>query len=109
MRSLQLAHVVLTTLLLLGVVAFGVLVFVGMVEVRFAPKSAVNARSGGDPTPDSLRNSVGSKAHLVVVRGLKPGVEFQLFQGHNFIGRADQKPVDVDIADQEPPERVWSS
>jgi pSer/pThr/pTyr-binding forkhead associated (FHA) protein len=44
-----------------------------------------------------------------VVRGLKPGVEFQLFDGRNFIGRADQQPVEVDIEDQEPPDRIWSS
>jgi len=27
----------------------------------------------------------------------------------NFIGRADEKPVDIDLEDQEPPDRVWCS
>jgi pSer/pThr/pTyr-binding forkhead associated (FHA) protein len=26
-----------------------------------------------------------------------------------FVGRADEKPVDIDLDDQEPPDRVWSS
>ncbi|MCI0443602.1 FHA domain-containing protein [bacterium] len=36
-------------------------------------------------------------------------IEFQICEGRNFIGRADQKPVEVDIEDQEPPDRIWSS
>ena len=30
-------------------------------------------------------------------------------KGLNFIGRADEKPVDIDLEDQEPPDRVWCS
>jgi pSer/pThr/pTyr-binding forkhead associated (FHA) protein len=36
-------------------------------------------------------------------------VEYPLYEGHNFIGRADEKPVDIDLEDQEPPDRIWSS
>src|SRR5262249_47546098 len=43
------------------------------------------------------------------LRGLKINVEFPLYEGHNFIGRADEKPVDIDLEDQEDPERIWSS
>ena len=32
-----------------------------------------------------------------------------IYEGHNFIGRADEKPVDIDLEDQEPPDRIWSS
>lgn len=46
---------------------------------------------------------------LVVTRGLKQNVEYPLYPGQNFLGRADDKPVDVDLDDQEPPDRVWSS
>jgi pSer/pThr/pTyr-binding forkhead associated (FHA) protein len=46
---------------------------------------------------------------LVVLRGQRPNVEYPVYEGLNFIGRADEKPVDVDLEDQEPPERVWSS
>jgi len=45
----------------------------------------------------------------VVLRGLKRNVEYPIYEGHNFIGRADEKPVDIDLDDQEPPDRVWSS
>ena len=109
MKLLQIGHVVLTALLLLGVTAFGLLVLAGQVEVRFPPKMSANGRSPADQAPNGPVNPVGSKARLVVVRGLKPGVEFQLFEGRNYIGRADQKPVDVDVEDQEPPDRIWSS
>jgi len=44
-----------------------------------------------------------------VLRGPKPKVEFPIYEGQNFVGRADEKPVDIDLEDQEPPERVWSS
>lgn len=46
---------------------------------------------------------------LVVIRGLKLNVEFGLFDGDNYIGRTDEKPVDIDLEDQESPDRIWSS
>jgi pSer/pThr/pTyr-binding forkhead associated (FHA) protein len=45
----------------------------------------------------------------VAVRGLKPGVEYPVYEGSNYIGRSEEKPVDIDLDDQEPPDRVWSS
>jgi len=51
----------------------------------------------------------GSAPRLVVLRGQKRSVEYPLYEGQNFIGRADEKPVDIDLEDQEPPDRVWSS
>jgi pSer/pThr/pTyr-binding forkhead associated (FHA) protein len=44
-----------------------------------------------------------------VLRGLKLNVEYPVYDGNNFVGRADEKPVDIDLDDQEPPDRVWSS
>jgi FHA domain-containing protein len=46
---------------------------------------------------------------LVVLRGLKINAEYPIYPGENFIGRADEKPVDIDLEDQEQPDRVWSS
>ena len=43
------------------------------------------------------------------MRGQKRNVEYPIFEGLNFIGRADEKPVDIDLEDQEPPDRVWCS
>ena len=51
----------------------------------------------------------GSTPKLVVSRGLKQNVEYPVYEGQNYLGRADEKPVDIDLDDQEPPDRVWSS
>src|SRR5262249_25087338 len=50
----------------------------------------------------------GAQPKLVVLRGLKINAEYPLYEGHNFIGRADEKPVDIDLDDQESPDRVWA-
>jgi hypothetical protein len=51
----------------------------------------------------------GAQPKLVVVRGQKIGAEYPIYPDLNFIGRADEKPVDIDLEDQEPPDRVWCS
>jgi hypothetical protein len=51
-----------------------------------------------------------AKPKLVVVRGQRPSVAYPLYEGENFIGRADdERTVDIDVEDQEPPEQIWSS
>ena len=74
-----------------------------------APAAApAGAPAGGDVgAPVKLPD--GSAPKLVVLRGLKINVEYPLYEGNNFVGRADEKPVDIDLDDQEPPDRVWSS
>jgi pSer/pThr/pTyr-binding forkhead associated (FHA) protein len=51
----------------------------------------------------------GAQVRLLVIRGQKRNVEYPVYDGLNFIGRADEKPVDIDLEDQEPPDRIWSS
>jgi pSer/pThr/pTyr-binding forkhead associated (FHA) protein len=51
----------------------------------------------------------GAEPRLVVLRGQKRNVEYPIYEGLNFVGRADEKPVDIDLEDQEPPDRVWCS
>jgi len=68
--------------------------------VEAAPAAAAPA---GAKLPD------GAQPRLVVLRGLKINVEYPIYEGQNYIGRADEKPVDIDLDDQEPPDRVWSS
>jgi hypothetical protein len=63
------------------------------------------AKPAGAQTPIP----VGAEVKLVVQRGLKIGEEYNLFPGENFVGRADEKPVDVDLTFQEPEDRVWCS
>ncbi|MCS6977373.1 MAG: FHA domain-containing protein [Gemmatales bacterium] len=66
-----------------------------------APAPAAEAKPGALP-PDA-------KPKLVVIRGLKIGAEYPIYEGENFIGRADEKPVDIDLEEQESPDRIWSS
>lgn len=61
------------------------------------------AAATGTPIPP------GATVKLVVQRGLKIGEEYTLFAGENYVGRADEKPVDVDLTFQEPEDRVWCS
>ncbi len=63
------------------------------------------------PTVSGLGGPIppGVTPKLVVLRGLKINLEYPLYEGLNFVGRADEKPVDIDLEDQEPPDRIWSS
>ena len=65
--------------------------------------AATPVAGGAMPIP------VGASVRLVVQRGLKIGEEFALFPGENYVGRADEKPVDIDLTFQEPEDRVWCS
>lgn len=62
-------------------------------------------------TPAAVDGAIpaGAQPRLVVLRGQKRSVEYPIYEGHNFVGRADEKPVDIDLEDQEPPDRIWSS
>jgi uncharacterized protein (TIGR02996 family) len=46
---------------------------------------------------------------LRVLRGQKLNVEYPLLEGANIIGRTDEKPVDIDLEDQHPPDMIWCS
>jgi len=64
------------------------------------------------PAPAGEGGSVlppGSQPRLLVLRGQKRNVEYPIYEGLNYLGRADDKPVDIDLEDQEPPDRVWCS
>ena len=76
-------------------------------ETMPAPAAQVAAMAGAEPAGQSC--PPGSQVKLVVRRGLKIGAEFPIYPEYNYIGRADEKPVDVDLEDQEPPDRVWCS
>ncbi|MBM4069513.1 MAG: FHA domain-containing protein [Planctomycetes bacterium] len=73
-----------------------------------APPAAPPAAPAADASPPAKLPD-GAQPKLVVVRGQKIGVEFPIYPDLNFIGRADEKPVDIDLEDQEPPDRVWCS
>ena len=86
----------------------------------FVPPSAGPARSAEQPAQGLSRSDspitrdtdvlpTGGKSRLRVLRGQRTNVEYPLYDGDNYIGRADEKPVDIDLEDQEPPDRIWSS
>lgn len=74
-----------------------------------APPPPAPAAGPAAPTTPPEALPAGAQPKFVVIRGQKLNVEYPLYEGHNFIGRSDDKPVDVDLDDQEPPERVWTS
>jgi hypothetical protein len=76
-----------------------------VVATLAAPEAAPPAA----PAEEAPAAQPGTMPKLVVTRGLKIGIEYPLFPGENFIGRFDEKPVDIDLDDQEAPERTWSS
>ena len=76
-------------------------------EVAPAPIAAAPVATPVSDDPYFVSDSANPR--LYVVRGQKPKVEFPILGGLNFVGRADDKPVDIDLEDQENPERVWAS
>lgn len=59
-----------------------------------------------DTTPPPLAPTM---PRLIVIRGEKLNVEFPVYGGKNYMGRASDKPVDIDLTGQESPDQVWSS
>jgi len=76
-------------------------------EFSPAPIAAVPVAEPVSGDPYFVSDSANPR--LYVVRGQKPKVEFPILAGLNFVGRADDKPVDIDLEEQENPERVWAS
>jgi pSer/pThr/pTyr-binding forkhead associated (FHA) protein len=73
------------------------------------PQSGPETRPSSPIARDTDVLPTGGKPALLVLRGQKISVEYPIYEGDNFIGRADEKPVDIDLEDQEPPDRIWSS
>src|SRR5215203_4921409 len=46
---------------------------------------------------------------LVVLRGQRVDVKYPLYPGKNYLGRTDDKPVDIPLEDQEAEDRIWTS
>jgi pSer/pThr/pTyr-binding forkhead associated (FHA) protein len=74
-----------------------------------APVPAAPAPAAPAPAAADAVLPAGAEPKLVVIRGQRRNAEYPLFEGPNFIGRSDDKPVDVDLEDQEPADRVWCS
>jgi len=50
-----------------------------------------------------------TRPRLVVTRGEKIDMQYPIYAGKNFLGRTDEKPVDIDLENQEPSDRIWTS
>src|SRR5262245_58144271 len=110
MRTLAIAHMIITVITLVVVLGFVFLVASGNFEIR--KHEPVLAAQAPVAQPKNVRapEREGPKGRLIVLRAAKAmNVEFPIFEGENIIGRADQKAVDIDIEDLEPVGRVWSS
>jgi hypothetical protein len=81
---------------------------VGAVPVDTASPAPTAATAAGK-APSGTPIPAGAQVKLVVQRGLKIGEEFNIYAGENYVGRADEKPVDIDLTFQEPEDRVWCS
>src|SRR5262245_46806435 len=46
------------------------------------------------------------RAKLRVIRGRRLNTVFPIFEGDNLVGRRDERPVDIDLTDLEPPDRI---
>jgi hypothetical protein len=66
-----------------------------------------------EPAPEPSTMTLGSgpltSPKLVVVRGQRMDVQYPLYPGKNYLGRTDDKPVDIDLEDQESQDRIWTS
>jgi hypothetical protein len=74
-----------------------------------APAPAAAKPAEAAPPAPAAPLPAGAQPRLLVLRGQKRNVEYPIYEGLNFIGRADEKPVDIDLEDQEPPDRIWCS
>jgi FHA domain len=65
------------------------------------PKTAV--------PPPVAAATVPTSPKLLVVRGQRMEVSYPIYPGKNYLGRTDDKPVDIDLEDQESSDRIWTS
>ena len=59
--------------------------------------------------PKTQRPAAEPRVKLRVIRGRRLNAVFPIYEGDNLVGRRDDRPVDIDLTDLEPPERIWSS
>ena len=71
------------------------------------PLSAAGTESGEGTVPPPTTPAV--RPRLVVLRGLKIGAEFPIYEGRNTLGHFAEKPVDIDLMNQESVEQIWCS
>jgi hypothetical protein len=83
----------------------------GVSETRDEPPKAKPKTATPPPLPQQQQPAAPAitNVKLVVVRGQRMDVQYPLYPGKNYLGRTDDKPVDIDLDDQEAPDRIWTS
>ncbi len=59
--------------------------------------------------PPITPSDQGLRPRLVVLRGMRIGVEYPIYEGRNTVGRFADRPVDIDLISQESAEQIWCS
>jgi hypothetical protein len=76
--------------------------------------AAVPSLAARNETARGLRTAAAPQVEtkmprLIVLRGVRVGTVYRLYEGNNYIGRPDDRPVDIDLEEQEPADKVWAS
>ena len=73
------------------------------------PPNTVPATAPADAAQLPAPPAPAGKPKLVVLRGLKIGTEYPVYEGRNTVGRFADRPVDIDLVSQESVEQIWCS
>lgn len=65
--------------------------------------------AGPEPPADTPTTGPTVRPKLVVIRGVRAGQEYPVYDGRATIGRFADSPVDIDLTAQEADGQVWSS
>lgn len=76
-------------------------------SVAQAANATIPATDRANQTPTAPPSAARPK--LIVLRGMRIGAEFPVYEGRNTVGRFADKPVDIDLVSQEPVEQIWCS
>jgi hypothetical protein len=74
-----------------------------------SPPMTVPATDRADSAPAPIPAATALRPKLVVLRGLRIDVEYPVYEGRNTVGRFADKPVDIDLMNQESVEQIWCS
>ncbi len=77
-------------------------------ESACQPSPSAHPGSPTTQTPQPVRTPPATPK-FVVLRGLRIGTEYPIYEGRNTIGRFAERPVDIDLSNQETVEQIWCS
>jgi hypothetical protein len=109
MKSLLIVNLIATLLLFVTVLAFGFTITARLFMLRLPETTEPISDPVAPPRGNERSQSPKVKAHLLILRGVKQDIMFPLYEGKNYLGRADEKPVDIDLEFLETPDRIWSN